>query len=281
MVQNLIFIPKKRPVLALFCRHQAHTLSIYSNHEEDRAMKKLILATAIATTFCAGIAHAEDVKPDNEVSFNASIVSDYRYRGISQSRLQPALQGGADYTNNPTGFYAGTWLSTIKWISDTPGGSGNVEWDLYGGKRGEIVKDVSYDVGLLSYVYAGNGLNPSANTTEIYGQLGYGPVYAKYSYSLTDLFGFADSKNSGYLDIGANFDVENGFTINLHAGHQTVKNSSAFSYTDWKVGVTKDFGVLTGALAVIGTNTSNYVGPAPDSKNLGKTALVLSISKTF
>jgi uncharacterized protein (TIGR02001 family) len=95
------------------------------------------------------------------------------------------------------------------------------------------------------------------------------------------LFGFADSKNSGYLDIGANFDVENGFTINLHAGHQTVKNSSAFSYTDWKVGVTKDFGVLTGALAVIGTNTSNYVGPAPDSKNLGKTALVLSISKTF
>ena len=129
--------------------------------------------------------------------------------------------------------------------------------------------------------HPGNGLHPSANTTEVYGQLSYGPVYAKYSYALTDLFGAANSKGSGYLDLGANFDVTNGYTINVHAGHQTVSNSSNLSYTDWKFGVTKDFGVLTGALAVIGTNTNSYVGPAPDNKNLGKTSLVLSISKTF
>lgn len=245
-------------------------------------MKKIILATALVSVFSAGSAFADDAaKPDNDLSFNASIVSDYRYRGISQTRLQPALQGGADYTNNPTGFYAGTWLSTIKWIDDA-GGSDGVEWDLYAGKRGDIVKDVlSYDVGVLSYVYPSNGLNPSANTTEIYGQLGYGPVYAKYSYAVTDLFGVADSKGSGYLDIGGNFDVSDGYTINVHAGHQTVSNSSNLSYTDWKLGVTKDFGVVTGALAVIGTNTNSYVGPAPDLKNLGKTSLVLSISKTF
>ena len=243
-------------------------------------MKTIILATALVSVFSAGSAFAEDSKPDNEVSFNASIVSDYRYRGISQSRLDPALQGGADYTNNPTGLYAGTWLSTIKWISDA-GGSDDVEWDLYAGKRGDITKDVSYDVGVLSYVYPSNGLHPSADTTEIYGQLGYGPVYAKYSYAVTNLFGAADSKGSGYLDLGGNFDVGNGFTINVHAGHQNVSNSSNLSYTDWKLGVTKDFGVVTGALAVIGTNTSNYVGPAPDNKNLGKTSLVLSISKTF
>lgn len=241
-------------------------------------MKKLFLATAIATTFLGGVAHAEDAKPDNEVSFNASVVTDYRYRGISQTRLDPALQGGADYVNNPTGFYAGTWLSTINWITDA-GGSGHVEWDLYAGKKGDIVKDVSYDVGVLSYVYVSNGLNPSANTTEIYGQLSYGPAYAKYSYSLTDLFGFVDSKGSGYLDIGANIDVADGYSINLHAGHQNVANVSAASYTDWKVGVTKDFGVVTGALAVIGTNTDFYV--APNGKNLGKTSLVLSVSKTF
>jgi uncharacterized protein (TIGR02001 family) len=243
-------------------------------------MNKIILATALVSVFSAGSAFAEDSKPDNDVSFNASIVSDYRYRGISQSRLDPALQGGADYVNNPTGLYAGTWLSTIKWISDA-GGSGDVEWDLYAGKRGDITKDVSYDVGVLSYVYPSNGLHPSADTTEIYGQLGYGPVYAKYSYAVTDLFGVANSKGSGYFDIGGNFDVTNGYTINVHAGHQTVSNSSALSCTDWKLGLTKDFGVVTGALAVIGTNTSNYVGPAPDFKNLGKTSLVLSISKTF
>ena len=244
-------------------------------------MKKLFLATAVMSVFAASSAYADDApKPDNELSFNASIVSDYRYRGISQTRLQPALQGGADYTNNPTGLYAGTWLSTIKWISDA-GGSSNVEWDIYAGKRGDIVKDVSYDVGVLSYVYVSNGLNPSANTTEIYGQLSYGPVYAKYSYAVTDLFGAPDSKNSGYLDLGGNFDVAEGYTINVHGGHQNVTNNSNLSYTDWKLGLTKDFGFMTGAVAVIGTNTSNYVGPAPDMKNLGKTSLVLSIAKTF
>jgi uncharacterized protein (TIGR02001 family) len=242
-------------------------------------MKKLVLAAAIAAAFTGSLAQAQDKKPDHEVSFNASVVSDYRYRGISQTRLKPALQGGADYVNNPTGFYAGTWLSTIKWIKDVPGGDASIEWDIYAGKRGEIVEGVSYDLGVLRYQYPSNNLSPSANTTEIYGQLGYGPAYIKYSHSLTNLFGFVDSKRSGYLDIGANVEIGEGLTLNLHAGHQKVKNNSPFSYTDWKVGVTKDFGIVTGALALIGTDTDNYVGP--NGKNLGKNSLVLSVAKTF
>lgn len=242
-------------------------------------MKKIILASAVIATFSGSVARAEDKKPDHEVSFNVAVTSDYRYRGISQTRLKPALQGGADYTHNPTGLYAGTWLSTIKWIKDVPGGDASIEWDIYAGKRGEIVPDVSYDVGVLRYQYPSNNLNPSANTTEVYGQLGYGPAYIKYSHSLTNLFGFADSKKSGYIDIGANLDVGNGYTVNLHAGHQKVKNNSPFSYTDWKVGVTKDFGVVTGAIAVIGTDTDNYVGP--NGKNLGKNRLVATVSKVF
>lgn len=242
-------------------------------------MRKLILAVAVTAAFSGSVAYAEDKKPDHEISFNAAVVSEYRYRGISQTRLKPALQGGADYVHNPTGFYAGTWLSTIKWIKDVPGGDGSIEWDIYGGKRGEIVKDISYDVGVLSYVYPSNNLNPSANTTEIYGQLGYGPAYIKYSHSVTELFGFANSENSGYLDVGANLDMGDGYTVNLHAGHQRVRNNSVASYTDWKIGVTKDFGFVTGSLAFIGADTNAYVGP--NNKNLGKNTLVLSISKTF
>ncbi|RZI43889.1 hypothetical protein EGT07_00190 [Herbaspirillum sp. HC18] len=242
-------------------------------------MKKIILATAIAAAFTGSLARAEEQKPDHEFSFNAAVVSDYRYRGISQTRKDPALQGGADYVNNPTGFYLGTWLSTIKWIKDIPGGDSNIEWDIYGGKRGDIVEGVSYDIGFLRYQYPSNNLSPSANTTEIYGQLGYGPAYIKYSHSLTNLFGFVDSKNSGYLDIGANIEVAEGTTVNLHAGHQKIKNNSPFSYTDWKVGVTKDFGIVTASLAVIGTDTDAYV--SPDGKNLGKTSLWLSVGKTF
>ncbi|MES2295458.1 MAG: TorF family putative porin [Pseudomonadota bacterium] len=249
-------------------------------------MKTVILAAAVMAACAASCAHAEDKKPDNETSFNATVASDYRYRGISQTRLLPALQGGFDYVNNSTGFYAGTWMSTIKWTKDA-GGGGDIEWDLYGGKKGEIAKDVGYDVGVLSYVYPSNGLSGvagfvNANTTELYGQIAYGPGYVKYSHALTNLFGFVDSKNSSYLDIGANIDAGSGLTVNLHAGHQNVKNLANASYTDWKVGLSKDFGIVTGALALLGTNASDvaYASPA-NGKFMGKSALVLSVTKTF
>ncbi|ELX10835.1 hypothetical protein CHP02001 [Janthinobacterium sp. HH01] len=253
-------------------------------------MKKIILAAAIVAAFTGTQACAEDAapaaKPDNETSFNAALVSDYRYRGISQTRLKPALQGGFDYVNNPTGLYVGTWLSTIKWTKDA-GGSGDVEVDIYAGKRGQVTADVAYDVGVLTYVYPSNGLAhvggfANANTTEVYGQLGYGPAYIKYSHAVTNLFGFVDSKNSGYVDIGANIEAGEGFTVNLHAGHQNVKHNGASSYSDWKIGATRDFGVVTGALAVIGTNAGKaaYASPA-NGKFLGKTALQLTISKVF
>ena len=224
------------------------------------------------------LAHAQEAKPDNEISYNAAITTDYRYRGLSQTRLDPALQGGADYVNNPTGLYVGTWLSTIKWTKDL-GGDGNIEWDIYAGKKGQINELLTYDVGGLYYFYPSNELNPSANTFELYGQLGIGPAYVKYSQSTTNLFGTADSKGSGYLDIGANIDITEGFILNLHAGHQRVKNNSQYSYDDFKVGVTKDFGFANVSLAAIKANTSSYLSPS--GRNLGKTGVVLSASKTF
>jgi len=224
------------------------------------------------------MAHAEDTKPDNEISYNAAITTDYRYRGLSQSRLDPALQGGADFVNNPTGLYVGTWLSTIKWTKDL-GGDGNIEWDIYGGKKGQITPDVTYDVGGLYYFYPSNDLHPSANTFELYGQLGFGPAYIKYSHSTTNLFGTNDSKGSGYVDIGANVDIVAGLILNLHAGHQKVAHNSVYSYNDFKVGVTKDVGFANVSLAAIKANTSSYLSPS--GRNLGKTGLVLSVSKTF
>jgi uncharacterized protein (TIGR02001 family) len=213
------------------------------------------VAAAVALAVAAlgaGLAHAEEAKPDHEVSYNAAVTSDYRYRGISQSRLKPALQAGADYTHNPTGLYVGTWASSIKWIKDS-GGDDNLEWDIYGGKRGEIAPGVSYDVGGLYYFYPSNGLKPSANTFEVYGQIGYGPATLKYSSSTTNLFGTANSKHSGYLDAQINQELAEGLVLNLHAGHQKVSHNSAASYTDYKIGVTKDFGVVSVSLAAVKT----------------------------
>lgn len=238
-----------------------------------------IIAAVLALCACSASAFADEPQPDNQLSYNASVVTDYRYRGISQSRLDPALQGGMDYSNTPTGLYAGTWLSTIKWIHDS-GGSGNVEWDIYGGKKGDLGNGVSYDVGGLYYAYPSNGLKPNANTFELYGQLGFGPAYVKYSNSMTNLFGAPDSKHSGYLDVGANLETGmQGVTVQLHAGRQDVRHNGALSYTDWKLGVSKDFGFATLQLAWVKTTTSAYRSPA--GENLGKSAAVLNLSKTF
>lgn len=242
---------------------------------------KLSLAAALTLAFAtmgAPVAHAEEAAPEHAFSFNAAVTSDYRYRGLSQTRLKPALQGGADYTHNPSGFYAGTWGSTIKWIKDF-GGDSDVELDFYAGKRGEIVSGVSYDFGGLYYLYPSNSLATSANTFEVYGQVGVGPAYFKYSHSTTNLFGTADSKGSGYYDIGANIEVASGLVLNLHVGRQYVANNSMYTYNDFKIGVTKDLGFASVALAVIKADTDAYL--APNGKNLAKGGAVLTLSKTF
>ena len=245
-------------------------------------MKSRMAASAAAFTLVVGLSNLAQAQeapaPAHQVSYNAALTSEYRYRGLSQTRFEPALQGGADYTHSPSGFYAGTWLSTIKWIDDA-GGDANVEIDLYAGKRGQVTDSISYDVGGLYYVYPSNGLPTNANTFELYGQLGFGPAYVKYSHATSNLFGTADSKGSGYLDIGANVEVADKLMLNLHAGRQRVKHNDAFSYNDYKIGLTYDFGVATASLAWIKANTDAYLSPR--GKNLGKSAAVLSVSKTF
>ena len=242
----------------------------------------LSLAVVVAAAALPSAAYAQ-------LAFNAGAVTDYRYRGISQSRLKPAVQGGVDFAAG--GFYVGAWASTIKWIEDgNPKSSNKVEVDLYGGYKGEIVKDsLSYDVGVLAYQYPGHkagdaGLT-SPNTTELYGALTFGPATVKYSHSVTNLFGFSDSKNSGYLDLSASFDVGGGVMLAPHVGYQKVSHNSDYSYTDVSLGVSKDFnGLVVSATAVYAdvkklSGVPAYVGP--NGKNLGKTGLVLGVKYNF
>jgi len=216
----------------------------------------------------------------SSLSFNASLTTDYRYRGISQSRVKPALQGGADYAA-ANGFYIGTWASTIKWIKDAPyNGGASLELDVYAGYKTEVAPGLTLDVGALAYIYPSNDLNPSANTTEVYGALSYGIVTAKYSHSTTNLFGTADSKGSGYLDLSATLDLGDGFTLVPHLGRQNVKRNSAASYTDYSLTLSKEYAGIAFSAAVVGTNTDAYVG-GPSAKNLGKSGFVLSAKKSF
>jgi len=236
------------------------------------SMLSLSLVAALAASAAPALA-----ADDFSLSYNVSATTDYRYRGISQSRLKPALQGGVDLAG-PNGLYAGAWASTIKWVKDSGGGA-NVEVDLYGGWKGEVAKGLTLDVGALAYVYPSHDLAVSPNTGEIYGALSYEMFTLKYSHSLTNLFGFADSKQSGYVDLSASFDLGNGLMLAPHIGRQTVKNTSGASYTDYAISLSKDFSGWVPSLTLVSTSTDAYVGP--DAKNLGKTGAVLAVKYAF
>ena len=239
-------------------------------------MKKMVQRVAALALVGAALA---PVAASAQVAFNVGVTTDYRYRGISQTRLDPALQGGIDYTAGA--FYVGAWASTIKWVKDA-GGDSNIELDLYGGYKGEIQKDFTYDVGLLQYVYPSNKLGTNANTLEAYGALTYGQYTAKYSHSLTNLFGFPDSKNSGYLDLSATFDLGDGWGVVPHIGHQSVSGNSAFSYTDYSLTGTKDLGNgLSASLGLVGTDADKALYVTPAGKFTGKSALVAGLKYAF
>ena len=238
-------------------------------------MQILRISLVAAAVAVAASTLATPALANNSLAFNVGAVTDYRYRGISQSRLKPALQGGLDYTAGS--FYVGAWGSTIQWIKDG-GGKADVEIDLYGGYKFELAKGTVLDLGVLTYQYPSNGLNPSANTTEVYGALTFGPVTAKYSHSTSNLFGFAGSKGSGYLDISGSFEVA-GITVTPHIGRQTVKNSSAFTYTDYSVTLSKEISGVVWSAALVDTNTKAYTGPG--GKDLGKASVVLGAKYNF
>lgn len=245
------------------------------------AFNQTLLAVALAAVALGTHAQTAPAAPAApsaggiELSYNLGVVTDYRYRGISQSRLKPAVQGGFDAVLG--GAYVGAWASNIKWTKDA-GGNGNLELDIYGGYKYEATKSITIDVGALAYQYPKNNLTPSANTVELYIGAISGPFSAKYSRSTGNLFGYSSSKGSAYLEANLDLEVAKGTNVVLHLGKQTVKNNSAANATDYKVGATYE--ALGGKVSasVVGASEDFF---APNGKNLSKAGVVLGYIKTF
>jgi uncharacterized protein (TIGR02001 family) len=109
------------------------------------------------------------------ISGNASIVSEYRFRGVDLSGGDIAVQGGVDIGHS-SGFYVGTWGSSLD--EDTVG-YGHTELDVYGGWTGEVTDGLSLDVGVLAYLYPNAGPG-DFDYIEFYTSLGFnlGPASA-------------------------------------------------------------------------------------------------------
>jgi uncharacterized protein (TIGR02001 family) len=284
-------------------------------------MRKTLLAASVATALAAfGLAMAQTPPASpHTVAGNLTIASDYRFRGISQTYLGPAIQGGVDYSHS-SGFYIGNWNSNVSNIVFTGGSA--IEMDFYGGWK-TTFGDFGLDVGLLYYYYPNAEFNMNTgasgtmgsskfDNTELYVGGSWKFLSAKLYYAVSDYFGLGDtqateyffhkdtmvplvdtasgaslrggSKGSYYLDLGVSFPVTKEFTIVAHYGMLNVKNYSELDYNDYKVGVTYDLnGWLLGA-SYIGTDAKKewyYTGGSKGIKETGKNTIVVTVGKTF
>lgn len=248
---------------------------------------RILPTVAALACGCAAMAPAAraETAPPYSLTANVTLASQYRYRGLMQTDNKPAIQGGFDFAHE-SGFYVGNWNSNISWLSDSnPDVSAPVEMDFYGGYRGNAAQDVPFDFGVLKYYYPGDYPSGYTNpdTTEFYGSVGYKTTSFKYSYAISNLFGFAGSKGSQYFDLSGNYDLGAwGLTLNTHVGYQYVRNVDHGSYYDWKVGLTKDMGQGLGlSLAYIDTNADRGVYTNTQGRYMGRGTVVASVTKTF
>jgi uncharacterized protein (TIGR02001 family) len=223
------------------------------------------------------------------VTGNAGLFSDYRFRGISQTNRKPAFQGGFDVAHS-SGLYLGNWNSNV----DSAFYNGaNVEMDFYGGYKG-TAGDFGFDIGAIYYYYPGSGAGGTykIDNTELYVGGSWGPVSLKYSYAVSDFFGFADSDGAYYVDATITYPVTKEVTVVGHVGYQGGLKRSArvtefdggvrTSLTDWKLGVTYDLSGWVLGASYIDTNRSFTGGTAAlSNRDIANGTLVLSVTRSF
>ena len=285
--------------------------------KKNAASLRSLIALAVTAAFSAPLLAEDAPTSEHTLTGNLGLFSSYRFRGIDQTFGQPALQGGFDYSH-ASGFYAGNWNSNVSSGAGYP--EGNLEMDFYGGYKASF-GDFGIDVGALYYYYPGSrfsnaALNGKYPTKTADGTVSNGELYIgaswkflslKYSYAVTDYFSVPETEGTSYLDLSGNYDLGAGWGINGHIGHlfmndlsYTNANGSTYngSYTDWKLGVTKDVGGWVLGAAYVGTDAegkcsngefycfsnslgSNGLQNGTKTKDAGRGIAVLSVTKNF
>ena len=199
------------------------------------SLSLLGLATAAAPA-----AFAQDAAPDFTASATVDVQSDYRFRGISQSRKNPVPQGALNITG-PDGFYVGTWVSQINWqvgVNNNP----RIEWDIYGGKHfdlgGTDLNVEAYEYAYPEYNTSYVGGNPAASYFEGIFTLShtFGPVALDAVYAVSPQFSLGGGVGN-YVEGQAILTLTDWLTVSTNIGHQWVELAPT-DYTHSDVGAT-------------------------------------------
>ncbi len=229
------------------------------------------LLAAVALTGFALETHAQ-------LSANVALVSDYRFRGISQSNEDIALQGGFDYAFE-NGFYVGTWGSSVDFDSAVDF-NGSLELDFYGGWGTDIGENSSIDIGYIYYYYPGDDNGLDGDYQEIYFNYGWKDLSLGVAYS-DDYYG--SSQEFFYAQANYDWGFAENWSLGLHVGWNKFEediflSSDKGDYIDYSVGVTwSALGVDLG-LAWVGTDLNSEDVFDTD---WGDDTAVFSIAKSF
>jgi hypothetical protein len=276
---------------------------------------KIMLATAASLLAVAPAAAQEAPAGPFTVSGSVALVSDYRFRGVSQSDEELAVQGGLSVTHE-SGLYAGTWASNLSgW--GTFGGS-NTELDLYGGFKTTLSNGLTVDAGLLWYMYPGGASETDFAEPYIKLSATYGPAtilagvaYAPKQQALGKWYDNAASYATGIPDAPGKKndnlylwgDVSGGIpntpiTVKAHLGYSHGNSglgpngtsvAPTGEYLDWLAGADYALGPVVLGVAYTDTNISTsdgtYLRPNFGSTKNGKPIsgkqVVFSISAAF
>ena len=217
--------------------------------------KKLITA-AVSAALLSGIG-ATSVQAF-DISANVALVSDYRFRGISQTGKDAAIQGGFDASFEP-GFYIGTWASSVD-FGDLPEGEGSfgtMEIDYYAGWAGPIGDtDFGIDVGYMYYQYPGDTQDPDGDYQEFYLKPSWLDLTIGVTYS--DDY-YAESDKFWYFSGDYSYSFLEDFALGLHAGYNKFDEEGFFAtdedeYTDYSVTLSYTFKGVDLSVAWVGTD---------------------------
>jgi len=248
-----------------------------------------ILRPVLGLAFLASAApaFAEETKPFT-VNGSATLTSDYRFRGISQTDKGFALQGSMTVTHS-SGVYASVWGSSI---DDYVANGGDQELDLIVGYK-KTVGGTTFDLGGLYYYYPGSSAvsaNYNSDFLELYGSVAqtFGPATAKltanYAPKSAALSLGSGKEDNFYMNLGLSSPIpDTPISLSAAVGRTFTKSflSGGDTYTDWSLGATYTTGPVTFGLTYVDTDYGKNVVVSPSKKDIAKAGVFGSIGVSF
>lgn len=228
-------------------------------------MKPFKLAASLALVLSAvPFAAFAQEEAESPFSWEVTAVSDYVWRGVSQSDENPTGQAGFTYTS-PVGLYAGVWASGVDFGDNKP----DFEVDGFIGYNVDFSDSVNFDIMLNRYTYPDAG---ELNFNELITTTTFAEAYS-LTVAYSDDFGGADT-DAWYVAGGASFALPQEYSLDLSVGRSMFEEEYSEDYTDWSVGVSRSWGLFSAALAYVGTdgNGRDVFGELADDR------LVLTLS---